>query len=102
MVKQCEANAELWMKLYNDGVRQDGAYAANYFKKLADMWRVMDSTKMGKQPITIEQKQVEPIAVPAPEIVQEATPIEQPSTDVHYHPEPQKLGFWRRLWAKLF
>ena len=100
MVEQCEANAESWMKLYNDGIRQDGADAAKYFKKLADMWRVMDATAMSKQPTAIEQKQVEPIAVPAPEM-QEAVPIEQPSTDCQSRHEPQKTGFLRRLWAKL-
>ena len=54
MVKQCEANAETWMELYNRGTRPDGAYVANYFKKLADMWRKMDAKTMTNHPNLVE------------------------------------------------
>lgn len=102
MVKQCEASSEEWMKLYNDGIRPDGADAANYFKKLADMWRKKDSTTMRNESTVIAQEHTEPIATTVPEVVaEEATPIEQPTTNVQYSTEPKKNGFWRRLWAKL-
>jgi hypothetical protein len=61
MVKQCEANAEAWMALYNDRIRPDGAAVANYFKKLADMWRKMDAKNMSNHPNVVEPKPTEPM-----------------------------------------
>jgi hypothetical protein len=61
MVKQCEASAETWMRLYNGGIRPDGAAAANYFKKLADMWRKMEAKTMSNHPNVVEPKPAEPM-----------------------------------------
>ena len=106
MVKQCENSAETWMTMYNDGIRQDGMEVANYYKKLADMWRTMNADDMANHPRVVEPKQVEPIVISEPMVTPEETPEETPVTSINsavqYTPTPAKIGFIRRLLAKLF
>ena len=102
MVKQCENSAETWLSLYNDGIRPDGMEAVNYYKKLADMWRNMDANAMSNHPKVVEPKQIEPIVITEPKVAHEDTPIPSVEPTVQYATKPAKIGFIRRLLAKLF
>jgi hypothetical protein len=102
MVKQCETSAETWLSLYNDGIRPDGMEAVTYYKKLADIWRNMDADAMANHPNVVEPKQVEPIVLTKPNVSPEETPITSVNPMVQNTGKPAKIGFIRRLLAKLF
>lgn len=96
MVKQCENSAELWMSLYNDGTRPDGAEAANYFKKLADVWRKMTPETMPNRAKTCEHNSPVSIVVEEPTVCAE-TPVANSESIIQCHPVRQKMGFWQRV-----
>lgn len=76
--------------------------AVNYYKKLADMWRNMDANAMSNHPKVVEPKQIEPIVITEPKVAHEDTPIPSVEPTVQYATKPAKIGFIRRLLAKLF
>ena len=102
MAKQCENSVETWLSLYNDGIRPDGIEVANYYKKLADMWRNMDADSMANHPNAVEPKQIEPIVITEPKVAHEEPPISSIEPNVQYATNPAKNGFIRRILAKLF
>lgn len=96
MVKQCEASAERWLSLYNDGTRPDGAEAANYFKKLADVWRKMTPETMPNKAKPCEHNSPVSMVVEEPTVCAE-TPVANSASNIQYHPVQPKIGFLQRV-----